>query len=48
MREIVIEVGENISAFSQECDTCGSHGDVSVMYTCPDCGQHHDHEIKSW
>ena len=48
MHENIIEISNDVTANSQECEICGSHGDVSVMYTCPDCGQWHDHEIKSW
>ena len=40
--------GERIYTRSQECDICGSHGDTTVDYDCPVCGQTHEFEIKSW
>jgi transposase len=44
-----IEVSENdLYASSQECEICGSHGEVTVTYTCPVCGEIHDFQIKSW
>lgn len=37
----------SISAISQECDTCGSHGSVTMYVDC-ECGKNHDIEINSW
>ena len=37
----------SISATSQECDMCGSHGSVTMYVDC-ECGKTHDIEINSW
>jgi transposase len=37
------------SARSDECELCGSHGDVTVeVRRCPNCGKSHDIEVESW
>ena len=47
--KFLVEISEyDISATSQECECCGSHGDVSVSFKCPGCGNHHEHTIRSW
>jgi len=36
------------SGSSQECETCGSHGEVKLfIYEC-ECGKNHDLTVDSW
>ena len=35
------------SACDQDCEMCGSHGDVSASIKCK-CGKYHEIELKSW
>jgi len=37
----------NFSGNNQECETCGSHGSVSLGFKC-ECGGYHDIELSSW
>jgi len=47
--EVTIELSEHdIRSTSQECDMCGSHGDITIDFECPVCGEFHEHELKSW
>jgi hypothetical protein len=32
---------------SDDCEMCGSHGDVSIDVKCK-CGKRHDIELHSW
>ena len=32
----------------QECEMCGSHGDATVEFECPDCGKTHEIEVYSF
>ena len=32
----------------QECEICGSHGNVEVGFVCPVCKQYHTVELYSW
>lgn len=38
----------DITASSQECDICGSHGDITLYVFNCECGKSHDIEIRSW
>jgi hypothetical protein len=38
----------SISSRTQECEICGSHGDVTIEYKCPICGETHKYELSSW
>lgn len=35
------------SATDSECETCGSHGDITFSFDC-ECGNNHKVEINSW
>jgi hypothetical protein len=35
------------NAHADECEICGTHGDVSVDVSCP-CGKSHEIELSSW
>jgi ribosomal protein S27E len=48
-KEVDIKLSEyDISSTSQECEICGSHGDVTVNFKCTECNETHEHEIRSW
>ncbi len=32
---------------TQECELCGSHGEVTATVKC-ECGEHHDITLYSW
>lgn len=34
--------------WENECETCGSHGGVSLSVTCAGCGKNHNIELDSW
>ena len=38
----------SLSASSQECEICGSHGSITLFVTDCECGKFHDIEISSW
>ena len=39
----------SFSSSSQECDICGSHGDITLYIdNACECGKFHDLEIRSW
>ena len=46
----VIVKADDISSLSheEECDLCGSHGEVEVGFTCPLCGNYHEVKLLSW
>ena len=47
--EVMIELrGDEVTASEQECEICGSHGEVSVFFQCPECKEYHDIELRSW
>lgn len=48
--EVKLEENEyNIYSISQECETCGSHGSISIEVRKCKCNKFHDDlEIKSW
>lgn len=33
---------------SQECECCGSHGDVKTAFSCKHCSCYHEVELSSW
>ena len=33
---------------ADECEMCGSHGEVTVSFNCPDCGKYNSVEVASW
>lgn len=33
---------------SQECELCGSHGDVTMDATCPECDKTIEVEVACW
>jgi len=35
-------------ASENECECCGSHGEVSMTFTCSGCGKDHSIELRSW
>ena len=41
---------KDISWFSSEseCDMCGSHGQVSCDFMCPNCNKSHTLELHNW
>jgi small nuclear ribonucleoprotein (snRNP)-like protein len=45
---IVENVDNILSVFSQDCETCGSHGTATLYIRGCECGKWHDIEIKSW
>jgi len=48
-KEFTVPVGIwDIYASEQECELCGSHGEMTVDIHCPECGQTHSHTLKSW
>jgi hypothetical protein len=48
-KEIMIKIGEyDFSHSDSPCDICGSHGYIGFDYICPECGQNHEYEIRSW
>lgn len=48
LKKNVVVKDYHISSTSSECETCGSHGDVTLnVYKC-ECGKSHDIEINSW
>lgn len=48
-KEVIIKDGDfSISATSQECDTCGSHGSTTLYVTKCECDKWHDIEINNW
>ena len=49
LEQNVIVKAENISwsACDQECDLCGSHGDIKADFRCA-CGRRHKLELHSW
>lgn len=42
------DVDGSLSSYSQECDLCGSHGEITLYVTDCECGEYHDIKIKSW
>jgi hypothetical protein len=47
--DVLVELSQyDFHTSSQECDTCGSHGSVTIDFTCPECGESHEYELKSW
>ena len=48
-KEFTVSVGQwDIYSHEQECEICGSHGEMTVDIHCPECGQTHSHVLKSW
>jgi len=48
-KEIVSrEIETCLTASSQECDLCGTHGEINFYVTDCKCGKVHDIEISSW
>lgn len=48
-KEIELPIGSHdISASEQECELCGSHGEISISFHCPECGEFHEHQIRTW
>jgi hypothetical protein len=48
-KEVMIEISVyDIMHSEQECEICGSHGEISVDFKCPECGEFHEHEIRKW
>lgn len=39
---------DSLSSMSQDCDLCGSRGDISFYDKCPNCGYWIDQELKGW
>lgn len=47
--EVTIKLSEHdFYASEQDCEICGSHGEIKVNYKCTACGQDHEHEIQGW
>lgn len=46
-KEVVI-TDYSFSASESECETCGSHGHISLFAGSCECGKYHDIEISSW
>lgn len=46
-KEIIHKNLDDITASSQECETCGSHGSINIFITDCECGEFHDIEIKT-
>lgn len=38
----------HFSASSQECELCGSHGESTVRFTCPECKKGQEVVLDSW
>jgi hypothetical protein len=47
-KEIVHKNVDDVTASSQECEICGSHGSISLFIINCECGKSHDIDIKSW
>jgi hypothetical protein len=48
-KETMIKIGQyDFSHSDSPCDLCGSHGHIGFDYVCPECGQNHEYEIRSW
>ena len=47
-KELVTKDVSGLSSTSQECETCGSHGSVTLFVSNCECGKFHDIEISSW
>ena len=37
-----------MSATEEDCELCGSHGNIEMEFKCKDCGKHHAMKIKEW
>lgn len=47
--KVECEVSVNdFSAIDQECEICGSHGDITVSVNCPVCKNHSTIELQGW
>lgn len=47
-KEITINIKDCYwKGIEQECETCGSHGRVSVEFKC-ECGERHEVDLNSW
>ena len=44
----IIVNGDDFDGSESDCETCGSHGSVSVFIKCPSCGKMEDVIINSW
>ena len=38
----------DFSAHDDECELCGSHGDITVDVRCPECKTYGEIELQSW
>lgn len=49
-KEIAVPFDEvGIYASESECESCGSHGEVSLqILECPNCGKFHEVSVKDW
>lgn len=48
-KEILIKISKDDFNYSdQECEICGSHGEISIDYKCSECGEFHEYKINSW
>lgn len=48
-KEVLVKISEyDFNHSDQECELCGSHGEISVDYKCMECGESHEYEIRSW
>ena len=47
--EVIVKADDiSILSHEEECDLCGSHGEVEVDFTCPLCGNYHEVKLLSW
>lgn len=48
-KKVMVKISPyDFSHSDSPCDLCGSHGHFSVDYTCPECGQRHEHFFSKW
>jgi hypothetical protein len=47
-QEVVTTEEFNFSSHSDECDLCGSHGDIKVNFHCPLCDKYHEDILSEW
>lgn len=47
----LVEINSNDVYFtetSEDCEMCGSHGNIKVRGRCPECDKHFTIELSSW
>ena len=48
-KEVILKAEElGFSGYSSDCELCGSHGDVTISFNCPNCDKYQSVEVCCW